>query len=59
MLRMNKRKKLPADEETEEVAKKKSVLLDRVVDVDEHKRMIRKFMRMNRKTINIIKERSI
>jgi len=56
---MNKRKKLPADEETEEVAKKKSVLLDRVVDVDEHKRMIRKFMRMNRKTINIIKERSI
>jgi hypothetical protein len=56
---MNKRKPILNDENDKSLEKKKSIIVNKPVDIDLHKRMIRKFMRMNRKSIRSIEQRSL
>ena len=46
---MHRKKPIPDKEAPESHPKKKSILAEKPVDIDLHKKMIRRFMRMNKK----------
>ena len=48
-MKMHKRKPLPSDEPPLTDPRKRSIIAEKAVDVDQHKKMIRRFMRLNKK----------
>ena len=47
--KMQRRKPMPSPEPHDTDRKKKSIMVEKPVDIDQHKKLIRKFMRMNKK----------
>lgn len=47
--KMHRRKPMPSPEPHDTDRKKKSIMVEKPVDIDQHKKLIRKFMRMNKK----------
>jgi hypothetical protein len=46
---MHRRKSLPSLKQSPQESKKKSIIVEVSVDIDQHKKMIRKFMRLNKR----------
>ena len=56
---MSKRKPLPDLETSDHRGKNKSKLDEKPVDIDEHKKIIRKFMRLHKKMQHTREQRSV
>jgi hypothetical protein len=56
---LHRRKPLQSPEATTTDPKKKSILVDKPVDVDQHKRMIRRFMKLHKEFKKVREQRSI
>jgi hypothetical protein len=56
---MKKRRPILQDEDDKSLDKKRSIIVEKPIDIDLHKRMIRKFKKMNRRSIRSIEQRSL